>query len=101
MAISAGRCRPPPPPSFPKASIRRSATPPERRPAPYPRTSHMQITLEQANAIIGAALAHGHSLSLKPLTVAVLDAGGGLIALQRSDGSSNLRSQVAIGKASG
>jgi uncharacterized protein GlcG (DUF336 family) len=61
----------------------------------------MQITLEQANAIIDAAMAHGHSLSLKPLTVAVLDAGGGLIALQRADGSSTLRTQVAIGKASG
>jgi uncharacterized protein GlcG (DUF336 family) len=35
------------------------------------------------------------------LTVAVLDAGGHLITLQREDGASLLRPQVAIGKAWG
>lgn len=38
---------------------------------------------------------------MNPLSVAVLDAGGFLLAFQRSDGSSNLRPQIAIGKAAG
>lgn len=59
------------------------------------------ITLDQANAIAAAALAKGREMGLKPLTVAVLDAGGHLIALQRQDGSSNLRPQIAVGKANG
>lgn len=59
------------------------------------------ITLDQANAIIAAALAKGRALTLKPLTVAVLDAGGHVIALQREDGASTLRPQIAIAKASG
>ena len=59
------------------------------------------ISLDQANQIASATLARGRELGLKPLTVAVLDAGGHLIALQREDGSSNLRPQLAIGKASG
>ena len=59
------------------------------------------ISLAQSNQITIATLAKGRELGLKPLTVAVLDAGGHLIALQREDGSSNLRPQLAIGKASG
>jgi uncharacterized protein GlcG (DUF336 family) len=59
------------------------------------------ITLSQANAIIAAALSKGAELALKPLAVAVLDAGGHLIALQRQDGASILRPQIACGKASG
>lgn len=60
-----------------------------------------RINLDQANAMSVAALAKGRELSLKPLSVAVLDAGGHLIALQRQDGASTLRPQIAIGKASG
>lgn len=59
------------------------------------------LTLAQANAIVDAALAEGARLKLKPLTVAVLDAGGHVIALQRQDGASNLRPQVATAKAAG
>ncbi len=59
------------------------------------------LTLQQANVIIAAALEQGARLNLKPLTVAVLDAGGHLLALNRQDGSSNLRPQIAIAKASG
>lgn len=59
------------------------------------------ITLEQATTVVTAALSHGHDAGMKPLTVAVLDAGGHLVALHREDGSSTLRPQVAIGKASG
>lgn len=60
-----------------------------------------RITLAQANSIITAAFTHGQTLKLKPLSVAVLDAGGHLIAFQRQDGGSNLRPQIATAKASG
>ncbi|HUO55760.1 MAG TPA: heme-binding protein [Rhodoblastus sp.] len=60
-----------------------------------------RLTLEQANVLISAALAKGRELGLKPLTVAVLDSGGHLIALQRQDGASTHRPQIAIGKANG
>ena len=60
-----------------------------------------RITLAQANAIIAAAFAKGSELGLKPLSVAVLDPGGHLIAFQRQDGSSTLRPQIAAGKAGG
>ena len=40
-------------------------------------------------------------MQLKPLSVAVLDAGGHLIAFQRADGASTLRLQIACGKAGG
>lgn len=59
-----------------------------------------RITLDQANAIIVAALARGVELGLKPLSVAVLDAGGHLLAFQRQDGASTLRPQIATSKAS-
>ena len=58
-----------------------------------------QLSLDQANHIIVAALAKGRELGLKPLCVAVLDAGGHLVALAREDGASILRPQIAIGKA--
>lgn len=60
-----------------------------------------RISLEQANHIVTAALAHGQALKLKPLSVTVLDAGGHLIAFQRQDGASILRPQIATAKASG
>jgi len=60
-----------------------------------------QLTLALANTIIEAAFAEGLSLGLKPLSVAVLDPGGHLIAFQRQDGSSTLRPQIAAGKAGG
>ena len=59
------------------------------------------ITLDQANAIISGSFAMGKELGLKPLTVAVVDAGGALIAFQRSDGSPYLRPCIALGKAAG
>jgi uncharacterized protein GlcG (DUF336 family) len=60
-----------------------------------------RISLDQANQIITAAFAKGGELGLKPLSVAVLDAGAHLTAFQRQDGSSNLRLQIATGKAAG
>ena len=59
------------------------------------------LTLSRANRIIKEAFGKGTSLGLKPLTVAVLDAGGHLVALQRADGSSILRPEIAMGKAYG
>lgn len=59
------------------------------------------LSLDQSQLIIAAALNRGGELSLKPLTVAVLDSGGHLVALQRQDGSSLMRPQIAIGKAAG
>jgi uncharacterized protein GlcG (DUF336 family) len=59
------------------------------------------ITVDQANAIIAAAVAKGKEAGMKPLTVAVVDAGGSLICFQRNDGAPPLRPAVAIGKAAG
>lgn len=60
-----------------------------------------QLTLEQANTIIASAMEEGARRKLKPLSVAVLDPGGHLIAFARADGSSTLRPQIACGKAGG
>ena len=59
------------------------------------------IELDQAATIVAAAFDKGGELNLKPLSVAVLDAGGHLIAFQRQDGASMLRPQIACGKAAG
>jgi uncharacterized protein GlcG (DUF336 family) len=61
----------------------------------------MSLTLAQASIIVDKALEKGRELGFKPLTVAVLDAGGHLTALKREDGSSLLRPQIAGGKAWG
>jgi uncharacterized protein GlcG (DUF336 family) len=61
----------------------------------------MTISLQQANDIIQAVFEKGRELALKPLSVAVLDAGGFPIAFQRQDGASTLRFAIATGKASG
>ena len=60
-----------------------------------------RITLSLANAIIAAAIEKGREMQLSPLTIAVLDAGGHAIALQREDGASNSRPQIATAKAAG
>jgi uncharacterized protein GlcG (DUF336 family) len=59
------------------------------------------ITLEQAQTIVRAALEHGTEQAFNPLTVAVLDPGGALVALGRQDGSGYLRPDLATGKAWG
>ena len=61
----------------------------------------MSIKLAKANAIIRGAFKKAAELQLKPMTIAVLDAGGHLVALQRADGSSIMRPQIASGKAYG
>lgn len=60
-----------------------------------------RITLAQAQKTIAAAFTKGAELGLKPLSVAVLDAGGHLIAFERQDGASILRAQIATAKAAG
>lgn len=60
-----------------------------------------RISLDSAQTIVSGALKEARSLGLKPISVAVLDAGGHLIAFAREDGSSNLRPQIATAKASG
>ena len=61
-----------------------------------------RISLEQANSIISAAFAHGRTMGLKkPLSVAVVDAVGHVLAFQRQDGASPLRVQIAMATACG
>lgn len=60
-----------------------------------------RISLDQANRIIEAAFEKGRDLKLKPLSVAVLDPGGHLIAFQRQDRASSMRFEIARGKAAG
>jgi uncharacterized protein GlcG (DUF336 family) len=59
------------------------------------------ITLAKANAIVDGAIRKRQDLKLAPMTVAVLDTGGHLVALKREDGSGILRVELACGKAYG
>ncbi|MES0812624.1 heme-binding protein [Roseibium sp. SCPC15] len=60
-----------------------------------------KLTLSTAETITSAAIEKAAELNLKPLTVAVLDAGGHTVVLKRQDGSSIMRPQIASGKAVG
>lgn len=59
------------------------------------------LPLDAAGRIVDAVLAAGRAAGMLPLTVAVLDAGGHLVAFKREDGSGILRPDIAIGKAWG
>lgn len=59
------------------------------------------ISLTDATRIVDASLAKGRELSLEPLTVFVLDAGGHLVSAKREDDSGILRCELAMGKAYG
>jgi len=59
------------------------------------------LTLEQANRIATAAVAAARAMQIPPVTVVVLDAAGHLKAMQREDGASMFRYDVALGKAWG
>jgi uncharacterized protein GlcG (DUF336 family) len=61
----------------------------------------MPLTLAQASAIVDVALKKGRETNCAPLTVAVLDAGGHLVAFKREDRSGILRFDIAFGKAWG
>lgn len=61
----------------------------------------MRLTLAQANALIAAAQAEAVTMGLKPLTIAVQDPTGSLIALERQDGAPKIGPKIAAGKAAG
>lgn len=61
----------------------------------------VDLPLAVADRIADGTLAAGRAEGMLPLTVAVLDAGGHLVALKREDGSGILRVEIAIGKAYG
>jgi uncharacterized protein GlcG (DUF336 family) len=59
------------------------------------------LNLEHANTIIAKALEKARKMKIKPVTVVVLDSSGHLVAMQREDGASMFRFDVALGKAWG
>lgn len=61
----------------------------------------VSLPLEAAERIASGALAAGRAEKLLPLAVAVLDAGGALVAFKREDGCGVMRGDIAIGKAWG
>lgn len=58
-----------------------------------------ELTLQDADTICDETLKAGDEMGLKPLAVAVVDAGGHLIAYKRADGASFFRFELAFGKA--
>ena len=59
------------------------------------------LTLASADKIIAAAMKAGRKHKMLPLAVAVLDAGGNVVAVKREDGCGIMRTDVATGKAWG
>lgn len=59
------------------------------------------MNLDQARAIVAGTLAAGRERGFQPLTVVALDAGGHVTAVEREDGSSNKRFEIAHAKAHG
>jgi uncharacterized protein GlcG (DUF336 family) len=59
------------------------------------------VNLAAARSIIEASLKLARERNFQPLAIVVLDGGGHLVALEREDGASINRPEVAIGKASG
>lgn len=59
------------------------------------------LKLSDASIIVDTAIAEGRTRSLAPLAVAVLDAGGHLVAYKREDGAGIVRFDIAYGKAWG
>lgn len=60
-----------------------------------------RLTLSKANQIIQIAIKTARGLKLAPLTVVVLDDAGHMKAMQREDGATMLRQQIASAKAWG
>lgn len=67
----------------------------------FPCFSQQNLTLHDANQIINSALHESHRLSLHPMSIAVLDPGGHLIAFSREDNAGILRFDIAFAKAYG
>jgi uncharacterized protein GlcG (DUF336 family) len=59
------------------------------------------MNVDLARRILSGAFRHSGQAGFAPLAVVVLDAGGHVVAVERQDGSSNKRFEVAYGKASG
>lgn len=57
------------------------------------------LTLDKANQIIAAALAHAKASGYAPMGVAVVDSAGQLKAYAREEGATALRFDIALGKA--
>ncbi|MGH8618137.1 MAG: GlcG/HbpS family heme-binding protein [Burkholderiales bacterium] len=60
-----------------------------------------RLTLKQANTIINEALAKAGEMKIPPLTLVVLDDSGHIVAVQRQDGATMFRFEIALGKAWG
>ena len=58
-----------------------------------------ELSLKSANTIVEKALEKARQMNIPPLSVVVLDAGGHLKTMQREDGASMFRFDVARGKA--
>ena len=58
-----------------------------------------RLTLAEANTIVAKALERAREQGFAPLSVVVLDDSGELKAMQREDGASMFRFDVALGKA--
>ena len=65
------------------------------------RATTRGVSLEKASVIIDTALQSARRRNLRPMTIAVLDAGGDLVAFKREDGNGIRRFDVVMGKAVG
>jgi len=65
------------------------------------RATARGVDLKTASAIIDEALRLARARNLRPMTFAVLDSGGDLVAFKREDGTGIRRYDVVIGKAFG
>src|SRR4249920_818238 len=63
------------------------------------RTTMTAITLDQANRIIAAILTRGQEINCRPLSVLAVEHGYKVKALQKEDGSSMIRFEMAFGTA--
>ncbi len=59
------------------------------------------LPLADAEKIVDGAIITARRHTMEPMSVAILDAGGHLVAFKREDGSGILRAQIATGKAWG
>jgi len=59
------------------------------------------LTLDQAQTILAATLAHAQAKGFKPLAVALLDARGAQKLFAAQNGTSLRRGEIALGKAHG
>ena len=58
-----------------------------------------QLTLAISNTILNAALEEASAKGYRPMSAVVLDAAGHLVAMQRQDGATMFRTDIATGKA--